>query len=276
MIRLLPKRVWNLLTRAAEGWVAHEAPTMAASLSYFAIFSLAPLLVILLALAGFVLDQQSVQTLMLESLRAVVGKESTILIHDLLKVQFNPLSSLQAFFFGLATLLLGATGIVNQLQAILNKVWEIPPSQWGGMKNYVKSKIMAVGILCVLALLVVVSVFVNSVLVYIAPYLQHFSLGFALLELLLIISVLTAFFSIVFAYLPYRKIAVRRVLRGAFATAVFVYMGKYLISLYLSFSTTSSAFGAASAVVILLVWIYMISLLVLYGAEVTRILEQKK
>lgn len=280
MIRLFPKKLWKLLMLAGDGWIAHEAPTMAASLSYFAIFSIAPLLVIILAIAGFVFDQTYVQELLLGSLRGVVGEETTLLIHNLLKVQLNPLSSLQAFLFGLATLLLGATGIVNQLQAILNKVWEIPASEWGGMKNYMKSKILAVVLVFVLALLIMFSIFINIALAYvttsITDYIPWYTRLLPFVDTIAIITFLTLFFTIVFAYLPYRKIAMQKVFRGAFATAILVYMGKYLISIYLSFSTASSAFGAASAVVVMLVWIYMMSLLVLFGAEVTRILETRK
>lgn len=248
---------------------------MAASLSYFAIFSIAPLLVMMLGIAGLVFDQTYVQTQILAYLAALLGAQASMLIGDLLLTQLNPTSSFFALLFGIVTLIVGATGIVGQLQNILNKIWEIPENRRSGFGYLVKSKVAAVILVFVLAVLLIGSILLSTFVTYLNSYLPLYMAVVPLSDTILTLFFLTLFFTIVFAYLPRRKTKLLKVIPGAVITAIIIFLGKYAISIYLSSSNSISAFGAASALVILLLWIYFMSLLLLFGAEITRMLEER-
>ncbi|MFN7161229.1 MAG: YihY/virulence factor BrkB family protein [Candidatus Gracilibacteria bacterium] len=269
------KKIFKFLTTAFNRWNEHEATSMAASLSYFAIFSIAPLLVMMLGIAGLVFDQAYVQTQILAYLAALLGAQASTLIGDLLLTQLNPTTSYFALIFGIVTLILGATGIVGQLQNILNKIWEIPGNKRSGVGYLIKSKIAAVILVFVLAVLLIVSILLSTFVSYLNSYLPLYMAVVPLSDTLLTLFFLTLFFIIVFGYLPHRKPNLLKVLPGALITAILIFLGKYAVSIYLSSSKSISAFGAASALVILLLWIYFMSLLILFGAEITRMLEER-
>lgn len=270
------KKLFRFLSTAFNRWNQHDATSMAASLSYFAIFSIAPLLVMLLGITGLVFDQVYVQQQVLAYLTKLLGSQASTLIGELLLTQFTHTSSIFALLFGSITLILGATGIVGQLQSILNKIWEIPESHRSGVGYLIKSKIAAIILVFVLAILLIGSILLSTFVNYLKGYfLPLYMSTIPVTDTVLTLFFLTLFFTIVFGYLPHRKTKLIHIFPGAVLTAGLIFLGKYAVSLYLTSTSSISAFGAASALVVLLLWVYFMSLLILFGAEMTRLLEER-
>jgi membrane protein len=271
------KTYWQLLKETADAWVDDKAFRMGAALAYYSLFSLAPLLLIAIAIAGLVFGEQAARGEVMGQLRGVAGDQTAAAIEEILAHAGREGGSVWATVIGLVVLLFGASGVFVELQNALDTIWKVMPRPGRAVWEVVRERLLSFAVIFGAGFLVVVSLAVTAALHaldgILAPVVSlpggaglwlgvNFVLSFALLTLL---------FAMIYKVLPDAEIAWRDVWVGAVLTAILFTVGKYLIGLYLGHSTLTSAFGAAGSVILLLSWIYYSSLILLFGAEFTHV-----
>lgn len=250
-----------------------ECPVRAAALAYYTVFALPPLLVLLIMIAGALWDPQDVQRAMETQFAGLVGQQGATAIHGMIQSADRPGSGgVLASALSIGMLLFGATGAFLQLQGALNRAWEVKPDpEAGGVKRFIMKRLLSVGMILGVAFLMIVSLAVSALisafgdsLTFIPQsvmYVVNFAISFA---------VLTVLFAAIFKILPDATIQWRYVWVGALVTSLLFVIGKFAIGLYLGRSSPGDAFGAASALAVVLVWVYYAGMIVLFGAEFTQ------
>jgi membrane protein len=253
-----------------------EGTGMAAALSYYTVFSLPPLLVLLVTALGAVIGPGEVERLVTGRLGAALGPGAAQL-REILAHAERPGTGL-AGALGVAGLLLGATGALVQLQGALNRIWEVRPDpRQGGVRSFITKRLLSFGMLLTLGFLLLVSLVISTLLEafgdVISGLLPGSISGFLLRTLASLISlaVVAALFAVLFRYVPDARIAWKDARIGGLVTALLFTLGKFVLGLYLGRSDPGSAFGAAGALALLLVWIYYSAIILLLGAEFTQV-----
>ncbi|MEZ4714454.1 MAG: YihY/virulence factor BrkB family protein [Caldilineaceae bacterium] len=273
------REIYALLKKTVEEWREDRASQLAAALAYYTIFSLAPLLIIAIAVAAFFLaDRSAVHDQLLAQVRGLIGQGGAELIGAMLENSSQDHSGLIASLIGLATLLLGATGAFSQLQSALNQVWDVEAKS-EGVSGIVKVRALSFAMVLVIGFLLLVSLVVSTALSAIDAYLLSGLPGGELLvrmfSLALSFGLITLLFALIYKVLPDAEIQWRDVWIGAAFTALLFTIGKYLIGLYLGNSSVSSTYGAAGSLVVLLLWIYYSAQILLFGAEFTQVYARR-
>ncbi len=255
-------------------WSNDNAPRLAASLSYYTIFSLAPVLLMVIAVASLALGATAAQG-KIAQLSGLLGVDAAKAIQTMLEKASHHGGGTIATVVGFVTLIVGATGVMIELQDALNTVWKVVAKPGRGIRGIIRDRLLSFGIVLGFGFLLLVSLVLSAAVALIDGWFGGFIrgwviVGYALsygLSLGLVALVLAAIFKI----LPDVKIAWRDVWVGAIVTSALFHLGKFGISLYISKASVASTFGAAGSLAVLLVWIYYSSLIVLYGAEFTRV-----
>ncbi len=266
--------VFDLIKETGLAWWRDQASRLAAALAYYALFSIAPLLIILIAIIGLVFGERAAQNEIAHQLAGWVGEDSAMLIQSLVAHINNRTSGITASLVGLVTILYGASGFFNQIQGALNTVWHVPPRPGSGLLNWLRRRLNQFAMVFVVGALLLSSFFADVVLAALSKY---FGLAnpFNLRSSLISLSTITLLFAVIYKVLPDLKIAWRDVVVGAAVTALLFTVGKTLIGLYMGRSGVGSAYGAAGSLVALLVWIYYSAQIFLLGAEFTHVFAQK-
>jgi membrane protein len=251
----------------------------AAALAYYALFSLAPLMLITLSIAGVAFDERVAREGLLEQARALMGDEGVPGLELMLqKVRADGGGPL-AGVIGAVTLLIGATGVFVQLKDSLNRIWDAPPSKASFFMELIRERILSFAMVVAIGFLLLISLILSAAVSVLLAYFARVLPGGSLwtsLDFLVSIPLVTSLFALIYTVIPDRKIRVRDVWIGAAFTAVLFTIGKYLIGLYIGQSALASSFGAAGSLVVVLVWIYYSALLVLFGAEFTYVHARSK
>jgi membrane protein len=257
------------------GWNQHKVPRLAAALSYYTIFSLAPLLVIIIAVIGLVYGRQAAQSQIVAQVGAWVGEESARTIQDMIKNASDFGSSVFATMLGSLLLLFGAAGLFGQLQDALNTIWEAQPKLGRGIRGLVRNRVLSFIFVLAMGPILLLSLLLSTLAAFARQYFIAFlplpanTLG--TIDLLLSLITMTVLFAIVFKVLPDVPIAWRDVWLGALLTALLFIAGKFLIAWYLANSRVDTIYGAASSLVVTLIWVYYSAQILLLGAEVTQV-----
>lgn len=276
----LPTSGWILLKKTIAEFLQDDCLQMAAALAYYTIFSLPPLLVIVITIAGVQLGEEAVQGRIEQEISEVVGPEAAEQVQTMITNATQSVSagrSLWTSLLGAAALLFGATGAFAQLQKALNRAWSVQPDpERSGISNFLFKRAISFGMILGTGFLLLVSLMLSTLLTAIGSELQEWipvlPLNLTkLLDIALSLTVITALFSAIFRILPDARIAWRDVITGAIATAVLFVAGKTLIGLYLGRSDPGSVFGAAGSLALVLLWIYFSAVLILLGAEFTQV-----
>ncbi len=280
-MRLTLQACWDLLKEAASKWSEDDAARLGAALAYYTVFSLAPLLLIVLFVVGLVWGGQSgaVRAEVLGQVEALAGPEGAALVRTMLEEVRPGSGSVLAVAAGVAALLFGATGVFAQLQGALNAIWEVRRRPGRGLRGFVVARLLSFGMVLGIGFLLLVSLVVSallaaldSLLTGITPLAQWL---FHLLNLVVSFGVVTLLFAMIFRYLPDVEIAWRDVGIGAALTALLFTLGKFAIGLYLGSSSVASAYGAAGSLVVLLLWVYYSAQLLFFGAEFTQVYARR-
>jgi membrane protein len=282
MNNILPNLL-ELLKLSYEGWKADKASRLAAALAYYTIFSLAPLLVIVIALAGLIWQRDVVQAQVIYEVQSLVGSQGAEFVSELLTSVSNPAEGILATTVGIATLLVGALGVFNELHNALNTIWGIseekPKSLLDSIKKVIVDRFLSFTMILGIGFLLLVSLVVSAVISATQEMVGNaFPIPESVLQmvnLLISIGVITVLFAFLFKFLPDVKIAWRDVWMGAFVTALLFSLGKTLIGLYLGNSAITSSFGAAGSLALLLVWVYYSAQIMFFGAEFTQVYANK-
>ncbi len=268
----LVSAVGELLAQTASRWSQHKASLLGAALAYYSVFSLGPLMVIAIAIAGFVFGKEAAHGEVAVQLHDLLGGAGSQAAESMLAAAGRPRSGMLAATIGVATLIFAAVAIVYALKEALNTVWDVtaPPSggMWSLVRGYAASLVgvLAVGFLLLASLLVTTVVAAGTGVV--SPWLPSGALHAANFVVSLVI--VSTLFAMMFKWLPDTEIEWRDVWVGAILTAVLFEIGKVLIGFYVGRQALESTYGAASSIVVLLIWVYYNAQLVLAGAEFTR------
>ena len=247
---------------------------MGAALSYYTLFSIAPLLIVVIAVAGMVFGQDAAQGAIVGQLRGMMGEEGAVAMEGMLKAAREPAKSMIATVAGIATLLLGSTAIFGELQSDLDRIWRVPAaSRESGIGNFLRNRLLSFGLVLALGFLLMISLVVSAVLAAFGKWWGAWFAGWdVILEMLNFVvsfGTFTALFAMIYKLMPRAKISWHDVWTGAAVTALLFTIGKVLIGLYLGKSSLASGFGAAGSLVVLLVWVYYSAQIFLLGAEYT-------
>jgi membrane protein len=268
---------WSPLQETASRWSEHKDARLGASLAYYSIFSLGPLIVIAIAIAGLVFGAEAVQNQVFGSLRGLLGDSGTQAIDAMLKGANRPREGILATVIGVGTLVFAAVGVVVQLKDALNTVWEVETPSGSGIWRFARTYILSLAGVLSLGFLLLISLLLTAALSaagkYVAPYLPEASLQIA--GLLVSFAVISLLFAMMFKWLPDTPIAWRDVWLGAILTAALFEVGKFLIGLYIGKQGLESTYGAAASIVVVLIWVYYSAQLVLMGAEFTNVYARR-
>jgi membrane protein len=269
------KSFWQFLKDVVGQWIDDEPFVLASSLSYYTLFSLAPLLVIAIALAGLFFGQEAAQNQIVETIGGMIGTESAQSIQGMIEnASSKPATGIISTLLGAVTLLIGAGGVVGQLQTSLNKIWGVEPKPGQSIWIFIRQRFISFAMVLAVGFLLLVSLVVSALLTAFSQLIGSLIGGAALVGHLLDIVVSFAFVTLLFAmiykFVPDAKIQWKDVWVGAALTAILFTIGKSAIGLYLGSSGVASAYGAAGSLVTILLWVFYSSLIFLFGAEFTQ------
>jgi membrane protein len=271
---MTPSALWWVMKRALAGWWDDNVPRLGASLAYYTLFALSPVLLVATAIAGLVFGPDAVRGEIVGQIQGLVGRQGAEAVQAMLENAARPSSSIPATIIGLVTLFLGATGAFLELQTALNAIWRVKPRPGANVRDFVVQRLISFGLVVGVGFLLLVSLLVSAALAALSRYLGRiFPALTAFWEagnVLVSLFVITLLFAMVYKILPDVRLRWRDVWIGALVTAGFFSIGKQLIGLYLGTSSVASSYGAAGSVVVLLVWVYYSAQVVLLGAEFTR------
>jgi membrane protein len=264
------RQLAGLSRRAVKGWVDDAAPSMGAALAFYTLLSLAPLLLVALGVAGFFFDRNDAQDALIAQIALVLGEKAAVGIEGLLDAAGTREGALPAVV-GLFTMILGATTVFTELRADLDRIWHYKPKKSGGLRGAFTTRffafLMVMGIGGLLMLSLVASTFLASVANYgftLSPVALH------AIEFFISFVVVTLLFAMIYKLLPTPHVAWGDVWVGAAVTSLLFWIGKFLIALYISRTAVDSTFGAAGAIVLVIVWVYYSSQVFFLGAEFTK------
>jgi len=270
-----PRDIWNMLKETVNDWMEDKAPRLGAALAYYSVLSLAPLLIIAISIAGLVFGAEAARGHLVTQIRGLVGAEGGKAIETMIAHAHKPESGGVAAILGVLTLIVGATGVVGQLQDALNTIWEVAPKPGRGLWGFIKDRFLSLAMVFGIGFLLLVSLVLSASLTALSSYFGGLvSQAAPVLEVVnFVVSmvVVTLLFAMMYKLLPDVRISWGDVWVGAVITALLFVVGKSLIGLYLGRSGLGSAYGAAGSLVVLLVWVYYSAQILLFGAELTKV-----
>jgi membrane protein len=267
--------LWTVLKRALAGWWNDNVPHLGAALSYYTLFSLAPILVVAIAIGGLVFGPEAVRGEIVGQIEALVGRQGAVAVQAMLEGAARPSSSVPATILGIITFFLGATGAFLELQTALNAIWRVKPK---ASPSFVRAllidRLISFGLVVGVGFLLLTSLLVSAGLAALHTYMGETFPGGAVLweavNVIVSLSVISVLFAMVYKVLPDVELAWSDVWVGGLVTAGLFTVGKLVIGLYLGTSAFASSYGAAGSVIVLLVWVYYSAQIILLGAEFTR------
>jgi membrane protein len=271
-----PKRLFQLFAKAGKAWVDDFAPSMGAAISYYTVFSLAPLLIIVIAMAGAFFGREAVQGLIVAQLSGLLGPQGATLIQTLIASASNTDKGLVAGLISLVVVIIGATTVFAELQSALDRIWHVPPaSKPKGIVAILRARLLSFGLILGLVFLLIVSLAVSAAVAAFSTLTGGLMPSSEILlhavNSAVSLGIATLLFAMIYKLMPSTHIAWRDVWVGAFLTAVLFEVGKLLIGLYLCKSGVTESFAAAGSLVVLLAWVYYAAQIFLLGAEFTKV-----
>jgi membrane protein len=271
---------WRLLRDAAVSWVDDYAPSMGAALAFYTLFSLAPLLLIVISVAGLVFGEQAARGEIMAQLSGLVGPQSARTVESILEELNRPGSGVTGTLVGVLVLLVGATTVFGELRDAMDRIWRAPaPPPGGGLLNLLKTRLLSLGLVLGIGFLLMVSLVVSAALAALskwwAPWFGDVAVLAHLLDWIVSFGLIASIFAMIYKWVPRVRLAWRDVWIGATVTALLFIIGKTLIGLYIGRSGVASPFGAAASVVVLLLWVYFSAQIFLLGVELTWVYAQR-
>jgi membrane protein len=269
-------RTWTLLRDTVEGFVDDGAMSRGAAIAYYTVFSIAPLLVIATAIAGLAFGREAVEGVIADQLRSLLGNRGAEAVQAMIRGASNIASGTLAGIIGLVTLLLTASGVFGELQTALNEIWKAPTPPGGAVvSRLVRARMASLGLVAATGFLLLVSLLVSAALAALITWARGMMPGLTVLlgtaSFLLSFLMITLLFAAIYKVLPDRELTWRNVAIGAVATAFLFTIGKALIGWYVGSSTIATSYGAAGALLVVLLWVYYSAQIFLLGAEFTKV-----
>jgi membrane protein len=271
--------VLGFLREVHAEWSKDDALSLGAALAYYTVFSMAPLLVLVIAIAGLALGQAAAQGEIVTQVAGLVGPGGAKAIEEMIARASGPKAGIVATVVSLVTMTAGASGVFGQLQHSLNRIWEVPPTAGAGLRGHLRRRMAAFGMILGIGFLLLVSLLASAALAAVHGLIaEHLPLASRLLPGLnfaLSFAVITALFAMIFKVLPDVTMWWRDVWLGAAVTALLFTIGKTLIALYLGRAGVTSVYGAAGSLVLILLWVYYSAQILFIGAEFTEVWSRR-
>jgi membrane protein len=273
------KSFFALLKLTCIRWNDHNVPRLGAALAYYALLSLAPLVILIVAMCGLVLSQTNAESEIVNQTQQLAGRGAALAIQGLIKSTQHRGSGLLPGIIAFATLFFGASGVFSELRTSLNTIWDAPPAQSCGLKGLVKERILCFVMVAALGLFLLASLLVTAAFTFLEKFATDLvplrsALGGEILNLGLSLVTLSMLFGFIFKFVPHVPIRLRDVIFGALTTSIFFTLGKVLLTLYLGKTALGSVYGAAGSLVALVVWVYYSAQIFFFGAVLTRVYSE--
>jgi len=275
------RNTWKLLVSTYNGFSNDRGLKLSAALAYYTVFSLGPLLLLLISITGIFFGREAIQGKVFGEINELIGSEGALQVQDMIRnIELSGKTTI-AFIIGIVTLLIGATSIFGEIQDSINLIWKVRAKPRHGWVKLLKDRLLSSSIIITLGFLLVVSLIANGVIVALGSFLQSMLPEIAVVlihifNIALTFFVVSVLFGVIFKVLPDVKIDWKDVRIGAFFTTFLFMLGRFLIGLYIEKSGTASTFGAAGAVIVILVWVYYTAVILYFGAEFTQVYAESK
>ena len=264
----------SVLKEAAMSFAGDNAPRLGAALAYYTVFSMAPLILITIAIAGAIFGEEAAQGEVFARMRGLIGHTGAEVVNEMVSDAARAGTGAIAATLGIAALLFGAAGVFGQLRAALNTIFHVQPTGGPIVMHFLKERFLSLATVVVIGFLLLVALVVDTAISAAGDYMEHRLLGgealWHVVELLVSTAMITVLFALVFRYMPDARIPWRNVWFGSIVTAVLFSIGKFALGLYLGKKATESSQSAAGALIVLLLWVYYSAQIVFFGAELTR------
>jgi membrane protein len=271
--REAPSGAWPLMRRTVGAWFDDGAASMGAALAYYTLFSLAPLLLIVIAVAGLFFGPDAARGEIFEQLQALIGAPGALAVQELLESVNRPAGGVLATVSGVVLMLIGATTVLAELQSALDRIWRAPPRPQGGVWRFLRARVLSFGLILGLGFLLVVSLVLSAALAAVQKWWSAWFGGWELalqaINLLSSLGLMTLMFAMIYKIMPRVRVDWSDVWIGALVTAALLTVGRAAIGVYLGTGAVTSGFGAAGSLVAVLVWVYYSAQIFLLGAEFT-------
>jgi membrane protein len=275
----LIKALVALLRRAGEAWIADNAPRLGAALAFYTLFSLAPVLIVTVSLAGVVFGDKAAQGEIVRQFQGLIGTQGAIAIETIIQSTNRPALGVFATTFGVLAIFIGASGAFNELQDALDMIWKVDNRTKSFWTVTIKQRLLSLGLVLATGFLLltslVVTAFLSATEKYISNLLPKSLVLLESINLVFSFCIITLLFALIFKFIPDTAIPFRDVWMGAAVTSILFTVGKVIIGFYLGHSALTSAYGAAASLVIFLIWIYYSAQILLFGAELTHVYALK-
>lgn len=270
----------DLLKETVAKWQEDNASRLAAALAYYTVFSLAPLLIIAIAVAGFFWSDQAAQGLIFEQIRGVLGPNAAQLVQTMIENVGDRGSGILGSVIGVATLLLGAAGVFVQLQGALNEVWDVMQDPDAGFMSTIVDRLLSFGMVLAIGLLLLASLVLSAALSTVGQFIADLSPNLQIVgqvvDFVVSFGVITVLFGLIYKVLPHVEIAWGDIWIGAAVTAFLFTVGKLFLGMYIGRASYGSVFGAAGSLVVILIWIYYSAQILFFGAEFTQVYARRR
>ncbi len=264
---------WTLIKSTVNGYIDDNALSRGAAIAYYTVFSLAPTLVIIVAITGIVFGETAAQGALSNQLEGLVGHDAAIAIQGMVRSAWQTRSGWIATVIGIVTLMITATTVFGEMQAALNAIWHAEP-KGTTVTRYLRYRALSLGLVATLGFLLMVSLVISAAIAavqtYIGGFLPEVAILVRVLNFFISFALITVLFAAIYKILPDRQLEWRDVTIGAVVTALLFDLGKTLIGLYIGSTAVANSFGAAGALAVVLLWVYYSSQIFLLGAEFTR------
>ena len=267
---------YRILKETLHGFIDNRALKFSASLSYYTIFSLAPLLLLMISLASVFFGREAIQGQVFGEINGLIGNQAAAQIQDIIKNMELSGKTNFAIIVGGITLLIGATTVFGEIQDSINIIWKVKAKPKRSWLKWLEDRLLSSSLIAGLGFLLIVSLMINGLLLALSEWLKNYFpdvtlIIFQIINVIISFGVITMLFGVIFKVLPDAKIAWKDVSAGAFFTACLFMLGRFLIGLYVDFTGTGSAYGAAGSLIVILVWVYYTAAILYFGAEFTKV-----
>lgn len=269
------KDYFTILKAAFTAFLDDMALKFSASLAYYTIFSLAPLLLLLISLAGIFLSRDVIQGKVFSEINGIVGNEAALQVQEMINNLEMTGKSTISVIIGVVTLIIGATTVFGEIQQSINIIWQVKPKPKKGWLKIIKDRLLSGSMIVTLGFLLLVSLVLNGALDAVSDRLKNFLPDvtvtlFSIISYILSFIIISILFGVIFKVLPDAKISWKDVRSGAFFTALLFMIGRLVIGIYIEKSATSSTYGAAGSLIVIMLWVYYTAAILYFGAEFTR------
>jgi membrane protein len=278
-----PKFFFSLITDTLKEWGEDQGSRLAAALAYYTTFSIAPLLVLVIAIAGLLGGRDAAHSLVMAQVEDLIGSQGREFVQDMIETATEPSTGAMASLIGVGVLVVGALGVFNEMQNALNTIWDVEPKPlngWGRrVRRFLSKRLLSFSLLIGIGFLLLVSLVISAGLSALGEYFRSFPVFSEImvqaLNIIISLGIITLLFALLFKYVPDVEVTWNNVWLGSAITAVLFTIGKTLIGLYLGRSNVGNTFGAAGSLVLIMIWVYYSSQVLFLGAEFTQVYSRK-